>query len=84
MVRTQIQLEEDQMKWLRTRAQEKGVSISRLIREGIGLYRETEERFPEVKKKKAIAAIGRYSSSRSDVSERHDDYLVKAFNHDGD
>ena len=83
MVRTQIQLEEDQIKWLRARAQEKGVSISRLIREGIGLYRETEERVPEDKKKKALGAIGRYSSNRSDVSVRHDDYLAKAMNHDG-
>ena len=84
MVRTQIQLEEDQMKWLRTRAQEKGVSISRLIREGICRYRESEERFSETKKKKALEVIGRYSSNHSDVSERHDQYLTTAFNQYGD
>ena len=30
-------------------------------------------------KKKALAAIGRYASGVSDISEKHDDYLAKAF-----
>ena len=79
MIRTQIQMEEDQMNWLRVEANAKGVSVSQLIREGVALFRTQEERFPEEKKKKALAAIGRFSSGVSDVSVRHDDYLADAF-----
>lgn len=79
MVRTQIQIEEDQINWLRAEASARGVSVSQLIREGIALFRSREERFPEEKKKRALAAVGRFSSNLSNVSERHDDYLAEAF-----
>ena len=79
MVRTQIQMEEEQINWLRAEASARGVSVSQLIREGIALFRSREERFPEEKKKRALAAVGRFSSNLSDVSERHDDYLAEAF-----
>ena len=78
MIRTQIQIEEDQIEWLREEARARGVSVSQLIREGVALFRAREERFPEDKKKKALAAVGRFSSNVSDVSERHDDYLAEA------
>jgi lipocalin len=35
MLRTQIQIEEEQIKRLRDRAKERGVSVSQLIREGV-------------------------------------------------
>ena len=79
MIRTQIQMEEDQIKWLKAEARARGVSVSQLIREGIALFRAREERFPEDKKKRALAAIGRFSSHLSDVSERHDEYLAHAY-----
>ncbi len=79
MIRTQIQMEEDQMNWLRAEASARGVSVSQLIREGVALFRTQEERFPEEKKQKALAAIGSFSSGVSDVSERHDNYLADAF-----
>ena len=82
MIRTQIQMEEDQIKWLRAEARERGVSVSQLIREGVTLFRAREERFPEDKKKRALAAVGRFSSDASDVSERHDDYLAEAFSNE--
>ena len=80
MLRTQIQIEEDQIRWLRDRAKERGVSVSQLIREGVEFYRKYEDRLPEDKKKKALAAIGRDSSGVSEISEKHDDYLAEAFN----
>lgn len=78
MIRTQIQIEEDQIEWLRAESRARGVSVSHLIREGINLFRKDQRRFPEGKKAKALAAIGRFSSTISDVSKRHDDYLAKA------
>ena len=79
MIRTQVQMEEGQIEWLRAEAGARGVSVSQLIREGINLFRAREERFPEEKKKRALAAVGRFSSGASDVSGRHDDYLAEAF-----
>lgn len=79
MIRTQVQMEEDQIEWLRAEAGARGVSVSQLIREGVTLFRAREERFPEEKKKRGLAAVGRFSSGASDVSERHDDYLAEAF-----
>jgi hypothetical protein len=76
MLRTQIQLEEDQMEWLRAEARARGVSVSQLIREGLAFFRAYEERHPADKKKRALAAIGRFASDASDVSMRHDDYLA--------
>ena len=83
MIRTQIQLEEDQIEWLRAEARARGVSVSQLIREGITLFRAREERFSEEKKKRALGAVGRFSSGASDISERHDDYLAEAFSKEG-
>jgi hypothetical protein len=79
MIRTQVQIEEDQITWLRSKARDRGVSVSQLIREGIDLYRLREDLLPIEKKKKALAAVGRFSSGRPDISGRHDDYLAKAY-----
>ena len=83
MIRTQIQIEEDQIKWLRSEASRRGVSLSQLIRDGITLFRAREERIPKEKKRKALAAVGRFSSNLSDISERHDHYLADAYGEEG-
>ena len=79
MLRTQIQLKEEQMEWLRSKARTKGTSVSQLIRESIKFYQTHEEHLPEDRKKKALEAVGRFSSGTSDVSERHDNYLAEAY-----
>jgi hypothetical protein len=79
MLRTQIQLKEEQLEWLRSRARTRGISISQLIRESISFYRTHEEHLPGDQKRKALEAVGRFSSGASDVSERHDDYLAEAY-----
>lgn len=84
MVRTQIQIEEEQIEWLRSEARKRGISVSQLIREGIAFFRAREQRFPEEKKQRALAAIGRFSSGVSDVSDHHDKYLAEAFSNKGD
>ena len=83
MIRTQIQIEEEQMEWLKSKAREKGVSLSQIIRDGLDLFREREQRVPEERKKRSLAAVGRFSSGKPDVSERHDDYLAEAFGKEG-
>jgi hypothetical protein len=78
MVRTQIQLTEDQAQSLRKLAHRYQLSVAELIRRGVdqvltsGLSGEVDQ-----KKRKAVAAAGRFRSSHSDVSIRHDYYLTK-------
>jgi hypothetical protein len=79
MLRTQIQLKEEQMEWLRSRASARGVSVSQLIRESIKFYQNHAEHLPVDRKRKALKAVGRFSSGKSDISERHDDYLTEAY-----
>ena len=82
MIRTQIQIKEDQIDWLKRKAKNRGVSVSQLIREGIDLYRSKHDRLPVDKKKRALAAVGRFASGAGDVSARHDDYLAEAYKGD--
>jgi hypothetical protein len=80
MLRTQIQLEEEQMEWLRVKARARGISVSQLIREGIKFYRTHQDHLPRDRTRKALEAVGRFSSGISDVSVRHDNYLAEAYN----
>lgn len=73
MIRTQIHMEERQIAWLRNKAKERGVSMSQLVREGIDLYRSMENRLTPEKKRKALAAAGRYFSGKSEISIQHDE-----------
>ena len=80
MVRTQIQLTDDQSKRLKALAARKGISVSDLIRQGVDtiLTREADES-PEERMQRAIQAAGMFRSSQSDVARHHDEYLGGAF-----
>ncbi len=64
MIRTQIQVHPEQMKWLKKHALEKGVSMAQVIRDSVDFYRfhlETIETL-QSKKKKALRVIGSFST----------------------
>lgn len=67
MVRTQVQIHPEQLKWLRQHAAEKGVSMSQLIRDSIDFFRTQVEktRLLRQKKEKALTAVGSFSSGQS-------------------
>ncbi len=73
MVRTQIQLTEEQATALKEIAAQRGVSMAELIRESVEHIIEECER--REKWRKALAIMGRYRSGLSDVSANHDQYL---------
>jgi post-segregation antitoxin (ccd killing protein) len=81
MVRTQIQLTEEQMMRLRQASAERGVSIAALIREAIDRALEMNER--NRRWERALSVVGKYRDvdGATDVSARTDDYAAEAFEH---
>ncbi|MGH9411643.1 MAG: ribbon-helix-helix protein, CopG family [Vicinamibacterales bacterium] len=81
MVRTQIQLTDQQARRLRVQARDQGISLAALIRRYVetGLSEETSDR--ETSYDRAARVVGRYRDKRGarDVSSRHDAYLDDAF-----
>ena len=81
MVRTQIQLTEQQARRLRAEARERGVSLAEMIRRYVdrGLAEETPDRAALYGR--AIRVVGKFDDRRGarDVSVEHDQYLEDAF-----
>ena len=75
MVRTQIQLTEDQIRRLKGLSSERGVSLAELIRQAVDRLLATGER-PSGRRDRAIASIGGFHSGLRDVSEKHDEHLA--------
>lgn len=80
MVRTQIQLTEDQHSALRRLSADTGRSVADLIREAVG---ETLSSPPLVERRdrleRAIRLAGKFASGNSQGSEEHDRHLAEAF-----
>jgi len=80
MIRTQIQLTEEQAARLRSMSSERHQPVAELIRLSIDSFLQKEAGMSG-ERKRAIAksAAGRFASSLSDVSAGHDRYLDEAF-----
>lgn len=80
MVRTQIQLTQEQSRKLKRIAERKGISVAEVIRRSIDIAMISED-IPnrEEMKKRARSIFGKYRDNASDVSENHDNYLSEAF-----
>jgi len=80
MIRTQIQLTEEQAKVIKKLAVAQHISSAELIRRAVdvmiksGAAADAEER-----RRRALGIIGKFSSGKSDVSRKHDRYLADAF-----
>ena len=81
MVRTQIQLTDQQARRLRAEARERGLSLAEIIRRYVdkGLSDETPDRAALYDR--AARVVGRFRDRRGarDVSSKHDRYLDEAF-----
>jgi predicted Ser/Thr protein kinase len=79
MVRTQIQLTEDQAKKVKKIAAHRGVPMAEVIRDAIdGVIRSEARTVPEDRRKRALDIVGKFRSGKRDVSKRHDAYLAEA------
>lgn len=79
MVRTQIQLTEEQVKTLRKLASSRHFSIAELIRRTVDhLIKSSAVVDTEERHRRAIDAAGRFGSGVSDLSTSHDKHLIEA------
>jgi hypothetical protein len=80
MVRTQIQLTEEQVTALKKLALSRHLSIAELIRQAVdNILKSSTAIDMEERKKRAINAAGRFSSGKRDIAREHDKYLTEAF-----
>jgi ribosomal protein L13E len=80
MIRTQVQLTEEQARTLKMLAAERQTSVAELIRQSVDSFiARSIGVSADERRRRAIAAIGRFSSGRSDVSDQHDAYLAEAY-----
>ncbi len=77
MVRTQIQLTEEQVKALKKIALSRHLSIAEIIRQAVDTVIRTNTMVDiEERRKRAIDIVGRFSSGKRDISRKHDTYLI--------
>jgi hypothetical protein len=80
MVRTQIQLTEEQAKAVKKIAMSRHLSVAELIRRAVDTMIKSstvidgEERY-----KRAMDIVGKFSSGKRDISQKHDTYLADAY-----
>ena len=80
MIRTQIQLTEAQAQTLKAMAAARRTSVAALIRQGVDhLIRQSGNIDMAERRRRAIAAAGRFRSGQSDVSAAHDRHLAEAY-----
>lgn len=80
MVRTQIQLTEEQSRILKRMALERGVSMAELIRQSVDQFvRSRGKLTPEQIRQRALSVVGIGSSGVTDLGQNHDHYLDEAY-----
>ena len=80
MIRTQVQLTEEQARALKALATARQSTVAGLIRQSIDhLIRQSGGVDEKERRQRAIAVAGRFHSGRSNVSTEHDQYLTEAY-----
>jgi hypothetical protein len=80
MVRTQIQLTDEQARAIKKIAAAKGVSIAEVIRRAVeGAIKSSTRADMEERQKRALEIVGKFRSGKHDVSKKHDAYLAEVY-----
>jgi hypothetical protein len=79
MIRTQIQITQEQARALKRLAVKEGISVAELVRQSVDALLQTEY-LPDQQslRAKALAAAGRFAGE-TDLAANHDAYLAEAF-----
>jgi hypothetical protein len=80
MIRTQIQLTEDQARALKDMAASRHLSVAELVRRAIdNMLKTSTSADPEERLRRAREIAGRFSSGRGDIARKHDVYLSEGY-----
>lgn len=81
MIRTQIQLTDEQARHVKRIAAERQVSMATVIRQGVDLLLRSAETAAtdDERIERAIAVAGQFRSGRGDGASRHDLYLQETY-----
>jgi len=79
MVRTQIQLTEDQARMLRELSLSSRESVAALIRKAIDRFLITGKPDRIALYRQAMTVVGKYKTEQSDLAVEHDRYLEEAY-----
>jgi predicted DNA-binding protein len=80
MVRTQIQLTEEQARKVKRIAAHRGVPMAEVIRDAVEeAIRSNRYGVRKDKRQRAVEILGKFRSGKRDVSKKHDAYLSGAF-----
>jgi len=80
MIRTQIQLTEAQAQALRELSRRENISIAKLIRRSLDRFLNSSMVIDDEERRiRAIKAVGRFRSGKSDISVNHDRYLDDSY-----
>lgn len=80
MIRTQIQLTEAQAQALRELSRRENISIAKLIRRSLDQFLNSSMVIDDEERRiRAIKAVGRFRSGKSDISVNHDRYLDDSY-----
>jgi len=80
MVRTQIQLTEEQSRALKSLSTRRGVPVAELIRQSVDSFIRSSAGLDEQeRRRRAKAAAGKFHSGQADIAVHHDRYLTEAY-----
>jgi len=79
MVRTQIQLPEEQVAMLKKMAIAQHKSMAEIIRQAVDLFAKAKYGGEEQRRSRAMAATGHFRSGVKDLAVSHDSYLTEVF-----
>lgn len=80
MIRTQIQLTEEQAARLKVVAARRGISMAEVIRQAVdAAVQPVDDLDFDTRYERARRIAGKYRSGASDISVRHDDHLAGSY-----
>ena len=80
MVRTQIQLPEEQVAMLKKMAAAQHKSMAQIIRQAVDFFTKAKHGgAEEQRRRRAMAAAGQFRSGIKDLASCHDSYLAEVF-----
>jgi len=79
-VSTRVKLTAEQSLALKDIASQRHVSVEELIQRAVDYWLQTHGAISvEERRRRALSVVGKFHSGKSDVSERHDEYLTDSY-----